>query len=70
MVEINDIVKLAVDSYKGRPEKYSVEQSQEVLRQALVEANGGSTVLDYKKIENEANALINNYVYIGENVKY
>lgn len=50
MVEINDIVKLAVDSYKGRPEKYSVEQSQEVLRQALVEANGGSTVLDYKKI--------------------
>lgn len=50
MVEINDIVKLAVDSYKGRPEKYSVEQSQEVLRQALVEANGGSTTLDYKKI--------------------
>lgn len=47
---MNDIVKLAVDSYKGKTEKYSVEQSQEVLRQALIEANGGSTVLDFKKI--------------------
>lgn len=50
MADIKDIVKVAVDAYKGRVEKYSVGQSQEVLRQALVEANGGSTVLDYKKI--------------------
>lgn len=50
MAEIKDIVKLAVDGYKGKVEKYSVGQSQELLRQALVEANGGSTVLDYKKI--------------------
>lgn len=50
MAEIKDIVKLAVDGYKGKVEKYSVSQSQELLRQALVEANGGSTVLDYKKI--------------------
>ena len=50
MAEIKDIVKLAVDGYKGKVEKYSVGQSQELLRQALIEANGGSTVLDYKKI--------------------
>lgn len=50
MSDMKDIVKVAIDGYKGRVEKYSVGQSQELLRQALVEANGGSTVLDYKKI--------------------
>ena len=50
MTEMNEIVKLAVDAYKGNVEKYSVKQSQEVLRQALVEANNGSTKLDYKAI--------------------
>lgn len=50
MSEIKDVVKLAVDAYKGNVEKYSVEQSQDLLRQALIEANGGSTALDYKKI--------------------
>jgi len=50
MSEIKDIVKVAVDGYKGKVEKYSVAQSQELLMKALVEANGGSTVLDYKKI--------------------
>lgn len=50
MAEMKDIVKLAVDAYKGNVEQYSTAQSQEVLRQALIEANGGSTVLDYKKI--------------------
>ena len=50
MAEMNDIVKLAVDTYFGRVTKYSQEQSAEVLHKALVEANGGSTVLDYKKI--------------------
>ena len=50
MAVMNDIVKLAVDSYNGRVEKYSVSQSQEALRAALVEANGGSTKLDYKAI--------------------
>ena len=44
MAEMKDIVKLAVDSYKGRVEKYTVGQSQEALRQALIEANGGRTV--------------------------
>lgn len=50
MAEMKDIVKLAVDGYKGNVEKYSVAQSQEALRQALVEANNGSTTLNYKDI--------------------
>ena len=50
MAEMNDIVKLAIDSYKGNVEKYSVAQSQDVLRQALIEANNGKTYLDYKDI--------------------
>ena len=50
MSEIKDIVKVAVDAYRGRVETYSTGQSQDLLRQALIEANGGSTVLDYKKI--------------------
>lgn len=50
MSEIKDIVKVAVDAYRGNVEKYSVGQSQDLLRRALIEANGGSTVLDYKKI--------------------
>jgi len=50
MAEMNDIVKLAVDAYRGNCEKYTVSQSMDTLRQALVEANGGSTVLDYRKI--------------------
>lgn len=47
---MKDIVKLAVDAYKGNVEKYSVEKSNEVLREALIEANGGKTTLDYKAI--------------------
>lgn len=50
MEDMKNIVKLAVDSYRGKVEKYSVAQSQEVLRQALIEANNGSTHLDYKAI--------------------
>lgn len=52
MTEMNDIVKLAVDAYFGRVEKYSTEDSMETLRNALVEANGGSTTLDYKNLRN------------------
>lgn len=50
MAEMNDVVKLAVDAYKGNVEKYSVSQSQETLRQALIEANNGKTTLDYRAI--------------------
>ena len=50
MADYKDIVRLAVDAYHGTVTKYSVSESMDVLRQALVEANGGSTVLDYKAI--------------------
>ena len=48
--KMNDIVKLAVDVYRGRVEKYSVSASQEVLRKALIDLNNGSTKLNYKAI--------------------
>ncbi len=47
---MNEIVKLAIDAYHGNVEKYSVSQSMDVLRQALVEKNNGKTYLDYKDI--------------------
>ena len=50
MTDMKEIVKLAVDAYKGNVEKYSTKQSQDVLRQALIDANGGSTKLGYKAI--------------------
>lgn len=50
MAEMKDIVKLAVDAYRGNVEKYSVGQSQDTLRQALIEANNGKTTLNYKDI--------------------
>lgn len=50
MAEMKDIVKLAVDAYKGNVEKYSVSESMDVLRNALIEANGGSTTLNYRNI--------------------
>lgn len=50
MAAMKDIVKLAVDGHRGSVEKYSVDKSQEVLREALIEANGGSTVLNYRNI--------------------
>ena len=50
MTDMKEIVKLAVDAYKGSVEKYSTKQSQDVLRQALIDANGPSPKLDYKAI--------------------
>lgn len=50
MADMKDIVKLAVDTYKGRVEKYSVTQAQDILRQALIDANNGETTLNYKNI--------------------
>ena len=50
MADINNLVKIAIDGYKGNVGQYSVDQSQELLRQALIEANGGSTTINYKMI--------------------
>jgi len=44
-----DLIKIAVDAYKGHVVgNYSVDDSMEALRLALIEANGGSTKLDYR----------------------
>lgn len=50
MEEMNDIVRLAVDTYKGNVEKYSVKESLETLRNALIAVNNGKTYLDYRDI--------------------
>lgn len=50
MADKKDIVKLAIDARRGSVEKYSAGQAQEALRQALIEANGGKTTLDYKAV--------------------
>ena len=51
MANANDIVKLAVDSYKGNTlGNYSVSETQETLRQALIDLNGGSTKLDFRAL--------------------
>ena len=50
MADMKDLVKVAVDAYHGNVEQYSVGQSMELLHKALVEANGGSTVLNYRNI--------------------
>jgi len=50
MADMNDIVKLAVDAYHGNVDKYSTGDSMEVLRKAMIEANNGSTKLNYKAI--------------------
>ena len=50
MAEMKDIVKLAIDAYKGDVEKYSAAQAQDTLRQALIEVNNGKTSLNYKDI--------------------
>lgn len=54
MSDMKDIVKVALDGYNGNVEKYSVDDSQEVMRQALIDINGGAK-LDYKKVRNGAN---------------
>lgn len=50
MADYKDVVRLAVDVFHGKPTKYSMDESNDVLRQALIEANGGNTTLNYKAI--------------------
>lgn len=50
MNNMSELVKVAVDAYHGNVEHYTVNQSMDLLRQAMIEANGGSTVLNYKSI--------------------
>ncbi len=50
MENMKDVVKVAVDAYHGNVAKYSVNDSMELLRSAMVEANNGSTIMNYKDI--------------------
>lgn len=48
--ETNELVKLAVDAYHGKVKNYSLDQSQEVLRKALIDANNGKEYVDPRDI--------------------
>lgn len=51
MAERNDIIKLAIDAYTGKVAgNFSQNDTMSVLRQAMIDANNGSTKLDYKAI--------------------
>lgn len=50
MADMTNIVKLAIDNRRGSVEKYSLSESNKVLREALVEVNNGKTTLDIKAI--------------------
>lgn len=51
MATVNDIVKLAVDTYNGTPAgQYSLDESHEVVYSAIVAANNGKKYLDRKDI--------------------
>jgi len=47
----NELIKLATDTYRGRLQaNFSKGDSLEVLRQAFIDLNGGSTKLDFKAL--------------------
>lgn len=50
MAENMDIVRLAIDTYKGTVKNFSVDESLETLRKALVDVNNGKNYLDYRDI--------------------
>jgi len=50
MSDKNYIVQLANDIYRGKITKFENQDPNEVLRKALIDANGGSDKLDYKQL--------------------
>lgn len=51
MATTNDIVRLAVDIYNGRPAgNYSIDQSMDVLHKALIDANNGKDHIDRRDV--------------------
>lgn len=50
MSDIKEVVRLGIDAYHNNTSKFSTRESLDTLHQALVAANGGSTVLNYKNI--------------------
>lgn len=49
MADTKELIKLGIDCVRGSVENYSVAQANETMRKALIELNGGSTKLDYRK---------------------
>ena len=47
-MEKNVLIKMINDYSKNKLQKYSADEANEIIRQNLVEMNGGSTVLDVK----------------------
>lgn len=51
MATVNEIVRLAVDTYNGRPAgKYSLDESNKVVHEAIIAANNGKNYLDKRDI--------------------
>lgn len=50
MADMNQIVQVAVDAYHNNVTKYSLQDSTQLLREALVQANNGSARVDYKAV--------------------
>lgn len=46
----NETVKMIVDVYNNRLEKYSLEDANKTIREALIEANNGSTTINIRDI--------------------
>lgn len=49
-METTNLIRLAVDAYKGVPSAFSEGNPSDVIRNALIELNGGDTKISYKKI--------------------
>ncbi len=48
-MECNKVIKLAIDAIQNRvPNNYDKNETSEVLRNAFIDANGGSSKIDYK----------------------
>ncbi|HHX70108.1 MAG TPA: hypothetical protein GX708_18920, partial [Gallicola sp.] len=58
MSDTQKLIKLAKQNYKNRlPEQYSKNDTNEVLRQAFIDLNGGSTKLDFKALRRNGAAM-------------
>lgn len=51
MTNTNEIVRLAIDTYNGKPAgNYSLDESADVVRKAIIDANNGKTYLDKRDV--------------------
>ena len=68
MSDTQKLIKLAKQVYKNRlPEQYSNDDANEVLRQALIDLNGGSTKLDFRALRRNGTAMFEIIEEILEN---